>query len=139
MSESTCQVLDLLVEPFTGGYQFQALSSLCQFSMKTVEDSLFQFNSNTLVTANLLPNKVFQQEAQSLIDLFTSETLNNFNRLFDLIRGTTFDNQLVSGMQTSCGFSFSPVFSLNSGILLAPANMYTNEKDSSSSCYCTID
>ncbi|CAF1107143.1 unnamed protein product [Didymodactylos carnosus] len=102
MSESTCQVLDLLVEPFTGGYQFQALSSLCQFSMKTVEDSLFQFNSNTLVTANLLPNKVFQQEAQSLIDLFTSETLNNFNRLFDLIRGTTFDNQLSQYSNLIC-------------------------------------
>ena len=104
--------IDLLFSPQIGYYfqldfrssasgQFQILSSLCSFANEVIQDAIDDQLSDTFLTTQILsrPSLDVQSVAQS--QFWQTSTKNTFRRLLDLVRSTTYSNNLQPAMQTS--------------------------------------
>ncbi|CAF0881101.1 unnamed protein product [Didymodactylos carnosus] len=75
---------------------FQMLQVLCQSTNETIQDSLVVFNSTQLVNDKLIPQQLFQIQAESYINLFIETTTNTYKRSLQIIRDTTQSSALVA-------------------------------------------
>jgi hypothetical protein len=100
----------------TASAQFQALASLCQLSEQTVNASLTQFYSTKFISGQLISLELFQNEIQSVTNLFQKSIPQTFQRTLNTIRGIFQGNLFMSAYQTNWKFTvlqiedFSPVY-----------------------------
>lgn len=81
--------------------QFQLLAALCSSVKRTIDDSINDHLSETLLTPQILSpvSLSVQAEAQSLF--WQISMRNSFRRLLELVRQTTLSNSLQPALQTS--------------------------------------
>ena len=75
---------------------FGFLSIFCSIVETFVNDNLFVFLSNELVTVKTMTQRSFEAEAESFIDQFIFQTPAVLNRTLALITGLFHGNQLLS-------------------------------------------
>ena len=80
---------------------FGLVDILCQTSNETIENALFAFRNNRLVTMNALLSNEFHFEIQRRLKTFEEQTFSSFVHLIELIRSAIQINQLVEGMWTN--------------------------------------
>ncbi|CAF1313076.1 unnamed protein product [Adineta ricciae] len=133
-------------------YFFQIISTLCQMSMQTIEDSLQSLYRTKFITTQALDVQSFEMQINLIIEQFQRTTPESFQRILNLLK-TTFDiNQFI--VPTNSLFqidivSFARIFLIPNGFLWKrpvnnslPSNVtYTKEKcfsTSSIECYQNI-
>lgn len=87
---------------------FQGLTSFCNLVNERISNDLIQFYSTQFLGVTLAPVKIFESQAQSLIDQFISSTIKEFSLSFSMIRSTTQSNKLLSGLLTNYNFLATP-------------------------------
>ncbi|CAF1296618.1 unnamed protein product [Adineta ricciae] len=85
----------------SGTYLFQGMRAFCDLSRQTIENRLTEFYATQYVSADVVPDELFQLQAESLISQFISSTINNFLLSLSSIRQTTQSNILFSARQTN--------------------------------------
>ena len=86
---------------FRGPTMFTALAALCALSNASISSALVSFKSTTLITSDVLPERVFTSQVNASIDLFIASEASSFTRSFRIIRDTTQGNGLVSSTLSS--------------------------------------
>ena len=112
--------------------QFQILSSFCSLAKRYVSDGIDDFLSDTLLSPIALSSQTLNVQCQAQSSFVRISTKNAFRRLLQLIRGTTFNNQLQTGLQTS---KLRVLFIVNNITL----SSYTNQgvfSNKNKICYC---
>jgi hypothetical protein len=86
-------------------HQFKLLQSFCQISHDTTELAINEFLENIYISGIVLHKTIFEHQTKAtIIDLFISSTQQSFKRSLDLIRITTFSNQILSSRFTNWKF-----------------------------------
>ena len=89
---------------YRGFYFFQILDSLCRLANNSLTVALTNFDSASLVSTNILPERVFTSQMNATIDLFITSVTNTFIRTLSLLRDTTQGNSLISATISSLSF-----------------------------------
>ena len=89
---------------YRGYFFFQMLDTLCQLARDSLTVRLTDFNSASLISTNVLPERVFYSQINATIDLFLTTITNTFIRTLGLLRDTTQGNSLVSSTISSLSF-----------------------------------
>ena len=116
--------------------QFQALASFCHLSKENIVQGISTFNQSLLYSLKLLSENLFQSQTKSDIEQFQLTLPNTFRTQLQLLRQITFNNQLISGLQTN----FYMMYSLNnhsSPHLMKRSFVYRKYDDSY--CLCSKD
>jgi hypothetical protein len=79
----------------------QFLSGLCDLSIQSMTDSVEQFLASFFVTAQLLPQGVFYERINLLIDQSKSNAPVTFTRLLSILRTTNHGNAIISAYGTN--------------------------------------
>ena len=93
---------------FRSLYYFQSLQSICQVANRTIITALNNFYSSTLLSVNLLSNRLFEFQVNTTIDLFITSTTNTFSRSFRILQEENFNEQLFAATWSSFYFNFIP-------------------------------
>ncbi|CAF0767197.1 unnamed protein product [Adineta steineri] len=109
----------------------QFLSGLCGLSIQSVNDSINQFLSSTLVTVELLSETSFRTQIDLLIKQSKSNAPITFTRLLSLIRTINHGNAIISSYGTNFEF-IDPWKDLNLSMAITHAITYDNE------CSCAL-
>lgn len=116
--------------------QFQSLANFCDISKKIIEENINTFNKNIFISLNILSEKIFQLQIQSIIHQFQSTIAITFQTQLELLRQITFNDQLISGLQTNFYF----VYSLkNQSTLVKRAVTYIKSVDIVCSCAMELE
>ncbi|CAF1269656.1 unnamed protein product [Adineta ricciae] len=87
--------------------QFRLLSSLCNITKSTVDQSKSSFLSNKLVSVVTIPKSLFEAQLNSMVTLLITHTPRNFRRTLDfIINGHQF-NQLQDQFMSSWKMVYS--------------------------------
>ena len=117
----------------TGQSFFNLLRILCQTSSETIENALFAFRNNRLVTMNVLSAEEFYLETSRRMKSFQSQTIASFVHLIQFIRTAIQTNQLAEGIWTNLGpFSIYNNETNEWSLKFRPRDFYTN------SCSCAL-
>ncbi|CAF1085874.1 unnamed protein product [Adineta steineri] len=109
----------------------QFLSGLCDLSIQSVNDSINQFLSSTLVTVELLSETRFRTQIDLLIEQSKSDAPITFTRLLSLIRTINHGNAIVSSYGTNFEF-IDPWKDSYPSMAITHAITYDNE------CSCAL-
>ncbi|CAF0942304.1 unnamed protein product [Adineta steineri] len=110
----------------------QFLNGLCQLSIQAINDSVDQFLSSTLASAQIIPETVFRLEINSLINDSQSNAPMMFARLLFLLRTTNHGNAIISAYGNNFKY-IVPWDNQNGNIAITEAMTYDNE------CSCGLD
>lgn len=80
---------------------FQLLSSLCSLAKRFVHDAIDDFSADTFLTQFVLSKNSLDIKIQTLDAPMQISTINSFRQVLELLRTTTFSNQLQTYLQTS--------------------------------------
>ena len=83
---------------------FQSLTSFCSLSEQRIRNSLNEFYSHELISLQLKSFQLFQSQMQSLIEQFQNSIRNQFLLSISMLRKTTANNQIASGLLTNYYF-----------------------------------
>jgi hypothetical protein len=83
---------------YTGSLFFITLASFCQLANKTVTNALQTFKSTQFITAQALSENIFNEQVNTVIQIFQTSTELNFYQSFDLIQFSTQTNSFLSGL-----------------------------------------
>ncbi|CAF3912026.1 unnamed protein product [Adineta steineri] len=86
----------------------QALQGLCQLSKTSVYDSINQFRTSLFVTSQLLSEKNFRDQLNSLIEQTKSSVPTTFRQLLFLIRNINHGNAYMSTYGTNFEYIGAP-------------------------------
>ncbi|CAF2406880.1 unnamed protein product [Rotaria sp. Silwood2] len=91
-------------------FLFQALSTFCELTNRTVSESLIRFYSNRYISTVVTSSQVFHLQLQSIFEQFISSTTNDLLLSLQIIRNTTQANAFFSGRWTNYDLysTFSP-------------------------------
>ena len=89
---------------YRGYFFFQILASLCQLANNSLTVSRTDFGAVSLISTNVLSERVFASQINATIDLFITSVTNAFVRTLGLLRDTTQGNSLVSTTISSLSF-----------------------------------
>ena len=81
--------------------QFQLLTSFCQLSKKTIDDTLFQLITTDLINTRLMSESIMNDQMDIMINELRLTTPKSFLRMLALIREITDANKLVSMYSTN--------------------------------------
>lgn len=79
-----------------GGNYFQTLATFCSMAQNTVADAYRVFSNKAFINNRVLPETLFSQQAENLINLFIKSTESEFMRAFTLERSMIDTSQLAS-------------------------------------------
>ncbi|CAF1435243.1 unnamed protein product [Adineta ricciae] len=82
-------------------YLFQTLSTLCQHSSQTMNQSLMEFLFDEYINTDLNPGALFISSIEQRIEKFKSTTIKNFLLSFSMIRGMIQNSALFSSLQSN--------------------------------------
>ncbi|CAF3420766.1 unnamed protein product [Rotaria sp. Silwood1] len=98
---------------------FQALSTFCGLTNKTIFESLNRFYLNQYISNMVTPSSLFKSHIQSAIKQFRSSTTNHFLLSLEIVRDTSQANALLSAKQTNILLYFAPRSTFASVVPLA--------------------
>ncbi|CAF2406873.1 unnamed protein product [Rotaria sp. Silwood2] len=98
---------------------FQALSTFCELTNKTISESLIRFYSNQYISNVVKPSHLFESHIQSIVKQFRSSITNHFLLSLQIIRDTSQANALLSAKQTNILLYFVPGSTFASVVPLA--------------------
>ncbi|UJR12711.1 hypothetical protein I4U23_016885 [Adineta vaga] len=78
--------------------QFQTLAMLCEQARTTINDSLNAFLQSQVVNSQIIRREIFQTKMIQLIKSWKAATISQFRQRIELIRITTYANQLMNRM-----------------------------------------
>ncbi|CAF4609628.1 unnamed protein product, partial [Rotaria sp. Silwood2] len=84
-----------------GAAIFGTIASLCQLSMRTINDGLLDFGEQVILSTQVISKKQLTNQGQSLFYLFESTTANAFINSIQAFRDAIQTNSLISGYETS--------------------------------------
>jgi hypothetical protein len=84
----------------------QFLTGLCDLSMKSVNDSIYQLLSSLFVTTQLQSSAAFHTHIDSLVKTSRSNAPVTFVRLLFLLRATNHGNMIMSTYGTNFDYYF---------------------------------
>ena len=114
----------------------QFLSGLCSLSIQSVNDSINQFLSSSLVTVQLLSQKIFHTHIDLLIEQSKSNAPTIFMRLLFLLRAINHGNAIISAYMTNFEY-IDPWSDLSDSVAITQAVTYGNGCSCASSPNCT--
>jgi hypothetical protein len=119
----------------SGSGQFQILSSLCSLAERFINDAIENFLSDTFLTPIALSSHFLDIQSQTQSSFLQTSTSNDFQQLLQLIRTTTFSNQLEPFLQTASTLFFS----IDNEVNITYEEKSSRFSDSNNViCYCTI-
>jgi hypothetical protein len=84
-----------------GGAQFILLKNLCNEAKRTIRNSLEQFLNQTFISSQVIPEEIFTEQANVLIQEWKTLTNNNFLRTLHLIEEIHYGNHLAARSSNS--------------------------------------
>jgi hypothetical protein len=110
---------------------YRVLQSLCYLSRRFIEDSEKVFGTRELITIQTLRQSSFDNEIESLISTFVSDTISDYRRTLSFIMSSFSVNQLLNLFRSNWEINFTDENNLNL-ISTSPRRF------SSSNCSCAI-
>ncbi|UJR34748.1 hypothetical protein I4U23_027526 [Adineta vaga] len=98
---------DIYIDDFRhqSKYFFQLLSTLCQISKQTIEESLQSFYQTQFLSNELLNNQSFQTQFNSIFDEFKQTIQESFQRVLQTIKFNFEINQFSTELNSRFGYS----------------------------------
>ncbi|CAF1199914.1 unnamed protein product [Adineta ricciae] len=114
---------------FLGG-----LNILCQLAISNVNNSIEMFLSSTMLTYQMIPRNIFNQQIDTSLTRFQKQLPIEFNRTLELIRATSHDNALIAYFPSNWN-----IFVTNdTNSFITEPIVYTSI-DTNSSCSCATE
>lgn len=114
--------------------QFELLRSLCRLAKRTVDNAIEIFNRTKLIVSQLNKQDDFVVLCRTLVDSFSDNTQNNFDRAIDLNNVLRQGDLLVSGLGTN--YRFYGVNNNRTGKIDIPATAVVPAQTSGIYCNC---
>ncbi|CAF4032721.1 unnamed protein product [Adineta steineri] len=83
-----------------------------------------------------MSSEIFQTQTNELIQIFISSTINSFTRSLNIIRETTSNNGIISGLLTNFDYHTEPYQTSNNTTMYNVISNYHTFTDSTSNCSC---
>ncbi|UJR38833.1 hypothetical protein I4U23_031498 [Adineta vaga] len=120
-----------------GSAYFQSLASFCRLSKLNVEQSIISLYLNTFLSPKVLMKTTLDSQTQSAIDQFQRTAPNSFASQLQLIRQTTRDNDLISGLQSNKYLEYSSL--TDRFVVSIPLGTSSNPNYPPCNCISSID
>ena len=114
--------------------QFELLRSLCRLVKRTVDNAIEIFNRAKIIVSQLSQQDDFLVQCRTIVDSFSDNTQNNFDRAIDLNDVLRQGDLLVSGLETN--YRFYGVNNNETGMVDISASAVTIIKTSGVLCNC---
>ncbi|CAF1587044.1 unnamed protein product, partial [Adineta steineri] len=121
---------------YVGGPLFQLLTSFCSSTNTTIDQGLNNFYKTLFISGTVMSLEIFQTQTNELIQIFISSTTNSFIRSLDIIRETTSNNGIISGLLTNFDYYTEPYQTSNNTTMYNVITNYHTFTDSTSNCSC---
>lgn len=115
----------------------QFLNGLCQLSIQSINNSIGQFLSSALVTAEVISETTFYSRIKSLVQQSKLSAPAMFSRLLNLLRAINHGNAVVSAYGTNFEY-IVPTRDPYSNVAITRAVVYENNCSCGLDATCTI-
>ncbi|CAF3996651.1 unnamed protein product [Rotaria sp. Silwood1] len=125
----------------TGVSYFQLLATFCSLAKINVEDSQRVFMNTPFVSNHLLPQSLFIQQTQTIVEAFINRTRNTFVPILNWVDMAGTINQFLSGSNVNFQILVDNDGNVNiEDVLLYPlVDIYPESVIITSACSCTTD
>ncbi|CAF1200007.1 unnamed protein product [Adineta ricciae] len=110
------------------------LNTLCELAINNVNNSIEMFLSSTMLTYQMIPRNVFNQQIDTTLTRFRNQLPIEFNRTLELIRATSHDNALIAYFPSNWN-----LFVTNDTNSFITEPIVYNSVDTNSSCSCATE
>ncbi|UJR38908.1 hypothetical protein I4U23_031576 [Adineta vaga] len=115
---------------------FRFLAELCNLSIQSVNNSIDQLLLSSFVTGNLISQKIFDIQIDSIIEDSKSYAPTVFARLLSLLRSTNHGNAIITAYGTNFQYII-PWYNLSISSAITQPMIYDNECSCASTANCT--
>ncbi|UJR12169.1 hypothetical protein I4U23_016346 [Adineta vaga] len=114
----------------TASAQFQILSSLCKEAQEAVNNSLIQFYSTKLISAQLISSDLLQIQIDTAVNSFKKAMPETFKNSLAMVSGLIHGNAFITAYETNWKYTVLGTY--------ANAPIYTNPQTYGNSCSCAV-
>ncbi|CAF1538405.1 unnamed protein product, partial [Adineta ricciae] len=110
------------------------LNTLCDLSKNYIENNIEIFLSSTMLTYQIIPRNIFNQQINITINHFQNELPIRFNQTFELIRAINHNNALISIFPSNWN-----IFLANDNISFVINPVIYNLTNTNTTCSCATE